>query len=275
MNLRIFFHYRTLKAIIIVITLMLSYELVAAQKGAITSRVSSAQKAPIMVRSTGIPANLPPIVNIKQDIPVYLGTITIANSAGAPSYALSTFPDMGLSTGPNVILNTKNPVDNKPVSGLLNPADAAFVSKNQITLQSTINPSNYFTISMQYNSDKNSLGETVGRLLTIVGTIPTTGGSGTPCTIQLNLQNLLNRFAFLIPTFFFLAINISFDTSGSFLNVDSIDVCWVENSNSGEFQRIDTIFANTRARSLDLRTIMLDSQIMYNDCASSTSNTPK
>jgi hypothetical protein len=266
---------------------LLPFASIAAVKSSITSRVTSSQSAPITQRTSSAEkapimfSATPPSVlallktNTKQNIPIYLGTVTVTNSAGAPNFSLSRYQNMGLSSGPNILINTKKPVDNKPTPGLLNPADVVFADNDQIMIKSkldyTKDTPEFFTVGVQYNSNKNSAGQYVGRTLTIVGTYPSSAGSNNlTCTIQVDINNLLSRFMFTNAVFFWIAVNISFDTSGNFLKLDSLDICWVQDVPTGMFQRLDTIVPGQLPQSIDLRVakVMLDSDNYYQDCVS-------
>ncbi|MBI2774547.1 hypothetical protein HYX58_00900 [Candidatus Dependentiae bacterium] len=267
MKSRISMTHLALQTLIALITISFDGQLMAAQGAPISSRVSSAAKAPILVRNQPIPRAAFLKTNIKENIPVYLGTVTISNSSGSrsPNFALSRFPDLGLVGGANMLVNTQGPT--LVVPGLLGLNDTVLNDKDQIVIQSTVNPSNYFSVAINYNSDKNSAGEYVGRILTITGTLPASAGAS-PCTIQVNLQNLLSRFTFSNTGFYYVGVNISFDPLGSFLKLDSLDISWLQNDGGRLTGRAERIVPNQQSRSMDLRTakIMLDSDNYYQDC---------
>ncbi|HEX2977874.1 MAG TPA: hypothetical protein VHO47_02015 [Candidatus Babeliales bacterium] len=199
------------------------------------SLFAHAQLAPVRKH---IPTGKGPVIrpgtqvqtDFKKSIPVYLGTINITNSHGTPNFALSRFPNMALKTGSNVLVT---PSLTNVSAQLINPQDAVLNDNDQVTLQATTdfdqaNPQ-YFNVSIKYNVSKNSEGEYLGRRLVVTGKLPALGGADqSVCSLEIELNNLLSTYT--AADFYYIVLNLAFDTSGTVLKLDSLDIGSIQNN---------------------------------------------
>jgi hypothetical protein len=120
-----------------------------------------------------------------------LSTITLENSTGStiPPFSTSVYPSVALLAGPNNLANNDLTAGLLPLRANLNPS--LFDNGKPLVIQSTIDPSNYYTVTANFNLSVDASQFLIGASITFDGTGPTI--APLPYNLRFDFARLLQN----------------------------------------------------------------------------------